>query len=162
MSSVGNFVVPTPNRTSELVNDTRFSSIQEYILTPALLGGSSVLSISDIGVGATIYKIDLIVFKPFITGDTATLAVKTLTNEILMDIGWNDPSTVGSYVTDCYYVSAGLAEEIKVNHTLGRATEGMALLRFYLYNNAIEYVNLLTNNNLQYHSSDGNKIQIIG
>ena len=117
----GSFVIPTPQRTSQLINDTRFSSIREYILDSNTLSDSTQLDISDLLSGSVIYRIDLIVLSAFSdeSGKQHNIEISCDNNGILMNAEWNDPNTIGSYSTTCYTTIRSAEDIVHVNHSLG-------------------------------------------
>ena len=62
----GSFTLPTPQRTSQLVNDTRFSSIREYVLDSSILSDTTTLDIADLLSGSVIYRIDLMLIHFYV------------------------------------------------------------------------------------------------
>ena len=159
---IGNFSVPTPQRTSQLVNDTRFSSIQEYVLDSSSLSGSTRLDISDLMSGSVIYRIDLIVLNAFSdeTGSQHDIEISCDNGGILMDRNWNDPNTYGSYTTSCYTTIRTPQDVVHVNHSLSNMLTGSAILRFYIYSNAETYNRMLTSDGLYYHTIDNEGINV--
>ena len=157
MSSVkGSFTIPTPQRTSQLVNDTRFSSIREYVLDESTLSGSTRLDITDLLPGSVIYRIDLIVLSAFSdsTGAQHDIEITCDNGGVQMDAEWNDPNTVGTYSTNCYTSIRTPSDVVHVIHSLGSMLSGAAILRFYIYSNIDTYSKLLTSDNLYYHTMD--------
>lgn len=152
----GSFSLPTAQRTSQLVNDTRFSSIREYVLDLNSLSGSNQVTISDLPPVSIIYRVDLIVLTPFsaTTDEQYNIEISKSDDTILMDSSWNDPNTNGTYSTNCYSVIAQGSEGLIINHNLSTIVSGSAILRLYIYNNVAEYTRLLTNDNLYYRTED--------
>ena len=159
--TVGKFFMPQVRKTSDLINDTRFSSIHEYVLDGTSLSGSPALDISDLGAGSTIYRIELVVFSPLTAGNTTETIQVTGGNTILMASNWNNPMAKGTYVTDCYYSVGGTPGELTVNHSLAGYTSGMALLRLHVYNNVVDYTDLLTNSGAAYYTQDQRSVEVI-
>ncbi len=152
----GSFTLPTPQRTSQLVNDTRFSSIREYFLDGSVLSGSSQLDISDLLPGSVIYRIDLIVVNAFSdqSGAQHDIEITCDNGGVQMAAEWNDPNNVGTYTTNCYTSIRTPADVIHVVHSLGNILTGSAVLRFYIYSNIDTYSRMLTSDNLYYHTMD--------
>ena len=152
----GSFSLPTPQRTSQLINDTRFSSIQEYVLNSSTLSGSSQLDISDLMSGSVIYRIDLIVLSAFsdAAGNQHDITISCDNGGTMMSAVCSDPNTVGTYSTNCYTTIRTPADVVHVTHTLGNLLTGTAILRFYMYSTIDAYQKLLTSDNLYYHTSD--------
>ena len=134
----GSLSLPTPQCTSQLINDTRFSSIREYLLNSSVLSNTTSLDIADISSGSVIYKIDLIILSAFNdnTGNQHDIEISYGNNNVLMNSKWNDPNTVGTYTTNCYAIIRSEEDIIHINHTLANAVSGSALLRFYIYTNS--------------------------
>ena len=157
----GGFSLPTAQRTSQLINDTRFSSIREYVLNSSSLKGSSQIDISDIGVNSVIYRIDLIVLSAFSDSTGAQHSIRVYTDDsTLMAAECNDPNEVGTYATDCYATIKSNGS-IHISHTLSNMLTGSAILRFYIYNNIDEYARLLTSDMLYYHTIDRQGADVI-
>ena len=116
---LGSFSLPTAQRTSQLINDTRFSSIQEYILDYNSLSGSTQIDITDILPGSVIYRIDLIILSAFsdLTGSQHDIEISCNNGNILMDKKWNDPNMIGTYTTNCYVSIRNKSELIHINHS---------------------------------------------
>ncbi len=164
MASVtGSFSVPVLSNTSQLVNDTRFSSIREYILDNSVLSDTTQLLINDLPLKAIIYRIDLLIINAFSTTAGSQLNIEVTRNDgtVLMNKEWNDPNTIGTYTTNCYTTLSGAVENIKVNHDLGSATNGSAILRFHLYTSGEDYVKLLTNRQEKYETVDTEDVNLI-
>ena len=132
----GSFSLPIPPHTSQLVNDTRFSSIREYVLNSASLSGSSQLDISDLSEGSVIYRIDLVVFEAFSddTGNQHDIEITAGSDNVLMDAEWNDPNTVGSYTAACHTIISSENSSLQLTHSLANIVSGSAILRLYMYN----------------------------
>lgn len=156
MTIIGNFSLPTAQRTSQLINDTRFSSIREYVLSASLFKDTDVIEITDLTPSSLIYRADIIVTSPFTTldGKQHSISVVDMENTILFDSTWNDPNIIGTYTTNCYVGITTVNAKLKVLHDLREATGGNAILRLYLYNNIDEYIKLLTSDGLYYHTED--------
>ena len=152
----GSFSLPTPQRTSQLINDTRFSSIREYVLNTSVLSGSTQLDISDILPGSVIYRIDLIVLSAFSDagGSQHNIEISCDNGGVLMNAEWNDPNTIGTYSTNCYTTIRTSEDLMHINHTLSDMISGSAIVRFYMYSNIDTYTKLLTSDGLYYHTSD--------
>lgn len=159
----GSFTLPTSQRTSQLVNDTRFSSIQEYVLNSAVLSGSTQLDISDLLAGSVIYRIDLIVLNAFsdASGAQHSIEVSCDNGGVLMDAEWNDPNSVGTYTTDCYTTIRTTSDLVHVTHSLSSMLTGSAILRLYVYTNAGTYTKMLTSDSLYYHTSDNVGVDVL-
>lgn len=158
----GSFILPTPQRTSQLINDTRFSSIREYVLDSSTLSDSTQLDISDLLSGSVIYRIDLIVLNAFSddSGMQHDIEISCDNGGVLMSKEWNDPNTFGSYSTNCYATIRSTDDAIHINHTLGDALTGSAILRLYVYNNIDTYTRLLTSDGLYYRTEDSVGIDV--
>lgn len=156
MTIIGNFSLPTAQRTSQLINDTRFSSIREYVLSASLFKDTDVIEITDLAPSSLIYRADIIVTSPFATldGKQHSISIVDMENTILFDSTWNDPNIIGTYTTNCYAGITAVNAKLKVLHDLREATGGNAILRLYLYNNIDEYIKLLTSDELYYHTED--------
>ena len=127
----GSFALPTPSKTSQLVNDSRFMSIKEYVLTPSVLSKASQFELSDIPSGSIIQRIDLMVTTAFASAsDQNNISVVGADESVIMDASWNDPNTAGVYSTDCYYY---VTSTVRVVHDLTGATAGRAVLRLFIY-----------------------------
>lgn len=152
----GSFSLPMPQRTSQLINDTRFSSIREYILDSSTLSGSTQLDISDLLSGSVIYRIDLIVLSAFsdASGKQHSIEISCDNGGILMDAEWNDPNVIGSYSTNCYATIKTPEDLVHITHSLGNLLSGSAILRFYIYSNIDAYTKLLTTDGLYYRTVD--------
>ena len=159
----GSFSLPTAQRTSQLINDTRFSSIREYVLNSSTLADSSQLDISDLLSGSVIYRIDLIVLSAFsdASGRQHDIEITCDNGGVLMESEWNDPNNIGSYSTNCYASIRTPEDLVHVNHTLGNIMSGSAILRFYIYNNIDTYTKLLTSDGLYYHTKDDVGIDVV-
>lgn len=159
----GNLMLPTAQRTSQLVNDTRFSSIREYVLNTESMKDTETLEISDLALDSVIYRIDLIVFNPFtiLDGTIPNIEVVDENDTILLDKDWNEPSISDTYSSNCYSTINSLNTKLKINHNLGSSFNGDAILRLYLYNNIGEYVHLLTSDNLYYKTMDNIGIDVL-
>lgn len=159
----GNLMLPTAQRTSQLVNDTRFSSIREYILDSNSLSGATQLEISDLSRDSVIYRIDLIVTAPFNTLDGAQHNIEVADQEgnILMDNDWNDPNMIGTYSTNCYSIMNGSNTKLTVTHDLSNISSGAAILRLYVYDTVSEYVRMLTSDSLYYHTMDNIGVNVV-
>lgn len=155
-SVAGSFVLPTPQRTSQLINDTRFSSIREYVLDSSILSGSTQLDISDLMPSSVIYRIDLIVLSAFNDqyGNQLNMKITCDNGGTLMAAEWNDPNTIGTYTTNCYTSIRTAADVIHVIHDLGAVLSGSAILRFHIYNTIDTYTKMLTSDGLYYHTMD--------
>lgn len=156
MESIGTFVLPSAHRTSQLVNDTRFSSIREYLLDVGTLTGTNAIAIDDLLMKSTIFRIELIVLQGFSTSghDSETIEIVSSDGDHLMDAQWNDPKKVGSYVSDCYYTTEGTPGELQIHHSLAAMESGLAILRLHVYNNVTEYQDLLTSDGKTYLTKD--------
>ena len=132
-SRFGSIALPAPNSTSDLVNDSRFLSIHDYVLNLSVLSGGSTLTITDLPQGAIIIRVDIRVTTAFTTVPDVQHNIE-ITNSngsvVLMDNEWNDPNVVGSYSTECYHVVSG---NLKVTHDLASMQTRSAILRFHLY-----------------------------
>ena len=127
----GSFSLPTPSRTSEIVNDSRYMSILEYPLTATTLRGTTTLSISGLNVNAIIHQVDIVVSTPFVSDqDQNNISVSGADGTVLMDAEWNDPNTEGVYSSDCYYP---ITSTVTVTHDLTNMTAGAGLLRLYIH-----------------------------
>ena len=161
--AAGSFSVPVVSNTSQLINDTRFSSIREYVLDTSTLAGSTQLDITDLPANAVIYRIDLLILNAFsvTSGDQLNIEVTRENGDILMDNLWNDPNNVGTYTTNCYAILSGSSETLHILHDLGSAISGSAVLRFHLYTSGEDYVKLLTNQEEVYETVDTVDINLI-
>ena len=150
----GSFTLPTTQRTSQLINDTRFSSIREYVLNSNTLSGSTQVDINDLIPGSVIYRIDLIVLSAFsdTSGAQHDIQITCDNGGVIMDSKWNDPNMIGSYTTNCYANIRTSTDMIHVIHSLGNLISGSALLRFYIYNNVDTYTKMLTSDGLYYRT----------
>ena len=155
----GGFSLPQSNQSTI----TRFSSIREYVLDANTLHGISQVNITDVGANSVIYRIDLIVMNGFsdASGKQHDLEVTDHNDNVLMAIEWNDPNERGTYCSNCYCTVLPEAETIKVKHTMGEMLSGLAILRLYIYNNVVDYSNLLTADNEIYQTMDQNSIEIV-
>ena len=127
----GGFTIPAPSKTSELTNDSQFMSVKEYNLSVAALSGSTTYTISDIPAGTVIHQVELLVDTAFTSSASQNnLAVKGADNTVIMDSSWNDPNTIGNYVTKCSFI---VSSTIKLVHDLNTATAGHATLRLHLH-----------------------------
>jgi len=159
----GSFNLPTPQRTSQLVNDTRFSSIREYVLNVEVLKDTSTLEINDLPANSVIYRIDLIVNAPMtsLDGIQHNLSVSDTNGNVLFKNEWNDPNVIGTYTSNCYGILDAGSIKIKVNHDMTNLTSGSAILRFHVYTNIDEYMHLLTIDSLYYHTMDRVGINVV-
>lgn len=167
-STVGSFAIPGGagggiTNMSQLVNDTRFSSIREYLLDIGTLTGTSEIKITDLVPKSTIFRIELVVLEAMHNdGDTAAeLEVVSGEDDTLLGKTWNDPSTVGTYVSNCYYTTRGADDDVVIHHSLASISHGMALLRLHVYNNVLEYQDLLTADKRLYVTQDLESIELI-
>ena len=135
----GGLLLPSIQHASQLINDVRFSSIREYVLNSESLSGSTQLDIDDIPSNTVIYRIELVVLNAFgnANGDQHDITITCDNGGILMNNTWNDPNTVGSYVTDCYTSIRGSTDQLHVIHSLSDISTGAAILRIHCYTNAI-------------------------
>lgn len=158
----GSFALPTTQRTSQLINDTRFSSIQEYVLDSSTLSGSTQIDIADLPVGSVIYRIDLLVLNEFsdIGGNQHDIEISCDNGGVLMDAEWNDPNTTGVYSTSCYTSIRSSSDLVHITHSLSNMLTGSAILRFYIYSNIDTYTRLLTADGLYYHTADGKSVTV--
>lgn len=159
----GSVSLPTAQLTSQLVNDTRFSSIREYLLDMTTLSGSIGIAITDLIPNSVIYRIEVIILKRLASAaySSDNITVKVSDNSILMDSTWNDPNKVGTYSSSCYYTTLGIPNEVMIYHSLGTILRGAAILRLHIYNNVNEYTDLLTSNGANYLTKDQNGISVI-
>ena len=134
----GSFALPMPPHTSQLVNDTRFSSIREYVLNSASLSGSTQLDISDLSEGSVIYRIDLVIFEAFSdeSGDQHDIAIASESGDVLMSNEWNDPNTLGTYTASCHTTISSSNKNLHLTHSLSNIVSGAAILRLHIYNNS--------------------------
>ena len=159
----GGLVLPVIRRASQLINDTKFSSIREYILNSETLSGTTQLDIEDIPSNAVIFRIELIVLSAFsnMKGDQHTITIKCDNDTTLMDGTWNDPNMVGSYETDCYSILHSNMGKLHIIHSLSDIISGFGILRVYFYTDETdEYDALQTNENADYLTIDLNTIDI--
>jgi hypothetical protein len=169
--TIGNFTLPqngAVHKTSQLENDSRFSSIYEYILDSSTLNGSASLEISDLPVNTVITKIEMYVLEGItksISGATTMSIVGTNTSSslsgTLMNTKCNDPDNVGLYCTDCYFVVKSTKDTVSVNHNASTCTGGSIILRLTTYQSPYEYTPLSTADGLSYTMSDGDTLSII-
>lgn len=151
----GPFTLPPARKTSELENNSRFSSIREYAVNSSTLSGSIILEVDDLPANAIIYQIDIMIRSPFtVEGSQANLEVQTKKNDILMSREWNDPTVNGTYSSECYYITDGSSGEVRIVHNLGSNTSGLFILRLYLYENVGQYESFMTSQNQQYRTMD--------
>lgn len=151
----GPFTLPPARKTSELENNSRFSSIREYAVNSSTLSGSIILEVDDLPANAIIYQIDVMIRSPFtVEGSQANLEIQTKKNDVLMNRSWNDPTVVGTYSSECYYITDGSSGEVRVVHNLGSNTTGLFILRLYLYENVGQYESFQTSQNQQYRTKD--------
>lgn len=127
---VGGFSLPVPNKTSQLENDSHFTSVKEYTLTSSSLSGTSTYSITDLPVGNKLVKTEVIVNTAFVTSSQANLSISGDNSTVILNQGYNDPNVAGSYINDCDYTVT--ANGVTVNHNLGSATAGSLVLRLHL------------------------------
>lgn len=151
----GSLSLPSPEFISQLVNDTRFSSIREYVLDAETFKGTTEIAIGDIGASTLVYRIDVIVLGAFvdpsdIQGD---LSIETV-DDVLMQTAWNDPNVSGTYTTNCYGLVAKDGDPIYLRHNLGNCISGNMLVRLHVYNNITDYQRMLTYESEWYHTSD--------
>lgn len=163
MPVFGSFNLPTPQRTSQLVNDTRFSSIREYILNVETLKDASILEISDLPGNSVIYRIDLIINAPMTSLDGAqhNLSISDSNGNTLFKNEWSDPNTIGTYTSNCYGILDAGSTKINITHDMTNLTNGSAILRFHLYTNIDEYMHLLTIDELYYHTMDRVGVNVV-
>ena len=160
----GNFSLPTSRRASQLINDTRFSSIRDYVLNSESLSGSTQLDIEDLPSNAVIYRIELIVLSAFsnLNGDQHNISVTCDNGGTLMDSSWNDPNMIGSYVTDCYTTLRGNLDLVHVIHSLSDISTGSGVLRIYFYTDETDnYAVMETNDANDYLTTDTNTIDVV-
>ena len=153
---LGSLMLPTVQRTSQLVNDTRFSSIREYVLNAESLQDAFSVEISDLALDSVIYRIDLIVSNPFynLDGSETEISVKDEENNILLDTAWSDPSSIGTYTTNCYAIINETNQKLTITHNFKNISSGTAILRLHMYTNIDRYMHLLTSDNLYYRTMD--------
>ena len=158
----GSFSLPTAQRTSQLINDTRFSSIREYVLNSSTLSGSTQLDIGDLMSSSVIYRIDLIVLSAFsdLSGAQHNIEITCDNGGTLMSAEWNDPNTIGTYSTNCYTSIRNASDVVHVIHSLGEMLTGSAILRFYIYNTVDTYTKLLTSDGLYYHTANDVGVEV--
>ena len=130
----GGFTLPMPQRTSQLVNDSRFSSIQEYLLDSSSLSGLTQLDIADLKVGSVIYRIDLVILSAFRdnSGSQHNIEISCGDN-VLMASEWNDPNRVGTYTTNCYGIVNSTNNVVHIKHSPTSISAGSAILRIYSF-----------------------------
>lgn len=160
----GSLSLPASRRASQLINDTRFSSIRDYILNSESLSGSTRLDIDDLPSNAVIYRIELIVLNAFsnLNGDQHNISVTCDNGGTLMDSSWNDPNMVGTYVTDCYTTLRGNLDLVHVIHSLSNISSGLGILRIHFYTDETdEYAVMETNDSNDYLTLDTNTIDVI-
>ena len=159
----GSLTLPTPQRTSQLINDTRFSSIREYVLNSSNLSGSNKLDIVDLIPGSVIYRIDLIILSAFsdTSGMQKSIEISCDNGGVLMDSEWNDPNMIGTYSTNCYTNIRTSNDVVHIMHNLDNIISGSAILRLYVYNNIDSYTRMLTSDGLYYHTVDTNGVNVV-
>ena len=127
----GGLVLPSPTRTSDLINDSNYLSIREYSLSRSVLSGGTPVVIDDITIGTVITRVEIDVTTAFVSSATQNnISVEDESGEVLMDSDWNDPNTAGRYVCTCYHEVTG---DLHIVHDLAAASAGGATLRLYLY-----------------------------
>ena len=127
----GVLTLPNPTKTSDLVNDSNYLAIREYILNASVLSGGDTLIINDLPINAIITRVELMVTTAFATAqDQNNIDILGADSSVLMDADWNDPQTVGNYCTDCYYEITG---NVLVVHDMTSITAGRAILRLFVY-----------------------------
>lgn len=160
----GSLSLPHSRRASQLINDTRFSSIREYVLNSESLSGSTQLDIGDLPSNAVIYRIELIVLTAFSTlnGAQHNISVTCDNGGILMDSSWNDPNMVGTYVTDCYTTLRGNLDVVHIIHSLSDISTGSCILRIHFYTDETdEYDIMETADDKDYVTIDTKTIDVI-
>lgn len=166
-STVGSFTIPCGagaiTNMSQLINDTRFSSIREYLLDIGTLTSTSEIKITDLIPKSTIFRIELVVLEAMGNdGDTpAEIEVISGEDDTLLGKSWNDPSIAGTYVSNCYYTTQGTDDDVVIRHSLASIAHGVALLRLHVYNNIVEYQDLLTADKRLYVTQDLESIELI-
>lgn len=143
----GTFALPHSSRLgSQLINDTGFSSIREYVLNSESLSGTTQLDIEDLPQDTIIYRIELIVLEGFsdLSGTQHDLSVSTGTGIELMNKNWNDPNTPGTYVTNCYATSInGSKNPLHIIHNITNALSGVGILRIHMYTNQTDEIEVM-------------------
>ena len=127
---VGDFSLPVPNKTSQLENDSHFTSVKEYTLSYTSLSDTSTYAITDLPVGKKLVKTEVIVNTAFVTSTQGNLSITGDNSAVILNQGYNDPNVVGNYINDCNYTVT--ANGVTVNHNLGSATAGSLVLRLHL------------------------------
>lgn len=144
--SYGAFHNPSLNPRTE-----KYLSIREYDLSEL----PSVLS--DIPEDCIVTKITLIIDTPF--DSDSTLQLVSDTDEILFDMTWNDPTTIGAYCTDLNYHAARGEGELCANTNL--IGEGSGTLRIELYQTNNAYYQFLTSDGQIFTTADGMQLEVI-
>lgn len=169
--TVGSIVLPQSagvHRTSQLENDSRFSSVYEYILDNTTLNGTVTLNISGIPVNTVIIGVELYVVSPVVktSTDESSMSISAQNNgsestTVLMGDTWNDPSSAGIYSTDCYFLIKSAVDTIYVTHNLSTCTSGTIVLRLVTYRSPYTYEGYKTFNGMEYSTVDGQSIDVI-
>ena len=133
-NTYGGFSLPTPNRTSQLTNDSQYTSARDYIIQQSDVEGSDSLEIADLTPGSVIYKIEINISTAFNPGVDiqGNLGVYGDGGATIIDPQWNDPNEVGNYVNSCRY-TVGESGKITLRHNLGYSTAGLAVIRLFIY-----------------------------
>lgn len=156
----GIFVLPPVRKTSELENNSRFSSIREYAVNASTLSGTVMLELDDLPANAIVYQIDLLVNQAFTSASAMNLEVQSKHQDILFSKNWNDPGKLGTYSSQCYYITDGSSGEIRLLHSLGGSLSGLFILRLYLYENVTHYESLITSEDERYATMDHSPILV--
>ena len=155
----GIFSLPHSSRLgSQLINDTGFSSIREYVLNSESLSSTTQLDIDDLPQDTIIYRIELIILEGFsdLSGTQHNISVSTKTGNELMNANWNDPNTEGTYATNCYVTSVGgTVNPLQVFHNVKDAISGVGILRIHMYTKQTDEVEVMrTSDNERYVTLD--------
>ena len=163
--SIGSLTLPQGSlvtRTSQLENDSRFSSVYEYVLTNTSLSSSVTLNISNIPSNSIITKVEMYVVDPFVDsyGNPVSISIEG-GESTLMDGKWNDPCEIGLYSTDCYYIVKGTTNELNINHNAGNCIEGTVIIRFVTYQTPTSYEAFATVDDMDFASADRSLINVV-
>lgn len=158
----GSFALPQTRYASQLINDTRFSSIREYVLNSESLSGSMQLDIADLPSNAILYRIELIILSAFsnLNGDQHDIAITCDNGGTIMDSSWNDPNMVGAYSAECHVALRGTSDVVHVIHSLSDMTSGLAILRIHLYTDESERVKMETSDKDDYETPDDGGVDV--
>lgn len=128
----GGFSLPTPNRTSQLTNDSQYTSARDYIVDYEDTAAGTDLEISDLTPGTVIYKVEINVSTAFNTSAQGNLGMYGDSDAVIVDPSWCDPNEVGNYVNSCYYQVTN-THKVTLKHNLSSASAGVAVVRLFIY-----------------------------